>query len=170
MASNDLDKVSAQFWSEFLKAIHDQGVKAPYDRWYVRRAEQYIEAYPGQSLDQHRGENVQSYLEDIGRKQTLADWQYWKDSAQSLESGHATIARDTPPDPAPARQRQRTGDDRGVNAIRRQHGELITKLVVEIRRRAYSIRTEQAYEQWVCRFIAFSKNRDPRELCTERGH
>ena len=86
----------------------------PYDRWYVRRAEQYIKAFPGQSLDQHCGENVQSYLEEIGRKQKLADWQYmqvvraievlfldvlsapwakafdwqyWRDSARSLGSG-----------------------------------------------------------------------------------
>jgi hypothetical protein len=37
-------------------------------------------------------------------------------------------------------------------------------LTAEIRRRAYSIRTEQAYEHWACRFIAFCRKRDPREL------
>lgn len=37
-------------------------------------------------------------------------------------------------------------------------------MIAEIRRRAYSIRTEQAYEQWVCRFIAFFDHRDPHEL------
>jgi hypothetical protein len=37
-------------------------------------------------------------------------------------------------------------------------------LIAEIRRRAYSIRTEQADEHWACRFIAFCRNRDPRDL------
>jgi integron integrase len=41
---------------------------------------------------------------------------------------------------------------------------VIEALIAEVRRRAYSIRTEQAYEQWVCRFIAFRSGRDPRAL------
>jgi site-specific recombinase XerD len=36
--------------------------------------------------------------------------------------------------------------------------------VGEIRRRAYSIRTEQAYDQWVCRFVEFFDDQDPRKL------
>jgi hypothetical protein len=34
--------------------------------------------------------------------------------------------------------------------------------------RAYSIRTEKAYEHWACRFIAFCRNRDPRDLYGSR--
>jgi integron integrase len=37
-----------------------------------------------------------------------------------------------------------------------------------LRRRKYSIRTEQAYEAWVCRFILFCDNRDPSEVSAER--
>jgi integron integrase len=37
----------------------------------------------------------------------------------------------------------------------------LERLIAEIRRRKYSIRTEQAYESWVCRFILFCGNGDP---------
>ena len=48
--------------------------------------------------------------------------------------------------------------------VRQEHSEVLASLVAEIRRRSYSIRTEQAYQGWVCRFIAFSDHRDPRIL------
>ncbi|MFE8032558.1 phage integrase N-terminal SAM-like domain-containing protein [Thiohalocapsa marina] len=41
-------------------------------------------------------------------------------------------------------------------------------MAAEIRRRKYSIRTEQAYASWVCRFILFCGNRDPAEVGAER--
>jgi len=45
---------------------------------------------------------------------------------------------------------------------------LLERLAAEIRRRRYSIRTEQAYETWACRFIRFCDNRPPREIGTDR--
>jgi len=45
---------------------------------------------------------------------------------------------------------------------------LLERLIVEIRRRNYSIRTEQAYESWVCRFILFCDGRDPVEAGAQR--
>ncbi|MCF6356120.1 MAG: phage integrase N-terminal SAM-like domain-containing protein, partial [Candidatus Polarisedimenticolaceae bacterium] len=45
-----------------------------------------------------------------------------------------------------------------------RHAQLLERLAAEIRRRNYSIRTEQAYEAWVCRFIGFCDNRDPSKL------
>jgi integron integrase len=64
-----------------------------------------------------------------------------------------------------AEDRRDPGSGAGVlEGVRRRHPEIIKALVGEIRRRAYSIRTEQAYEQWVCRFVAFFDDQDPREL------
>jgi integron integrase len=45
-----------------------------------------------------------------------------------------------------------------------EHAAVLGRLVSEIRRRHYSIRTEQAYETWICRFIAFHKNTPPARL------
>jgi hypothetical protein len=102
----------AKFSGGFLEAVRAQGVRAPYDRWYVIRGEQYLKAYPDTSLLMHRPDDVKAYLTEIGRKGSLKDWQfrqvvaapetmfykvvvapwagrfdwgYWKDSARSLE-------------------------------------------------------------------------------------
>jgi len=44
--------------------------------------------------------------------------------------------------------------------VRVRFSRVLSRLVAEIRLRAYSIRTEQSYEQWVVRFLAFQ----PHEL------
>ena len=48
--------------------------------------------------------------------------------------------------------------------VRRKHAALLRAMSGEIRRRSYSIRTEQAYEHWVCRFLLYCGNADPRDL------
>jgi len=44
----------------------------------------------------------------------------------------------------------------------------IIEITLKIRRRRYSIRTEQAYGSWVCRFILFCGSRDPAQAGTDR--
>ncbi|TDJ19615.1 MAG: integron integrase [Gammaproteobacteria bacterium] len=90
------------------------------------------------------------------------DWQHWKDSARRLGPRHAMIARE---------QRLRTRAKTKSkplsgrrDRVRDLYPEVMDSLVSEIRRRAYSIRTEQAYESWAARFIAFCEFRTPGDL------
>jgi len=46
---------------------------------------------------------------------------------------------------------------------------LIESLIAEIRRRNYSIRTEQAYTAWIRRYISFHNNADPRGMGAEQA-
>ena len=102
------------------------------------------------------------------------DWGYWRDSARSLSSDHPTIARENPVTP----QKQTTPiqpvellkvkSKSFLDAVRKDHSRVIGMLIAEIRRRNYSIRTEQAYEAWICRFIAFCGNQDPQHLGPDR--
>ncbi|WP_289022594.1 integron integrase [Desulfobacter postgatei] len=48
--------------------------------------------------------------------------------------------------------------------VRKVHAEILTQLLVALRTRNYSIRTEQSYESWVTRFISFCGNREPETL------
>ena len=48
--------------------------------------------------------------------------------------------------------------------VRDTHALSLKKLKVEIRRRGYSIRTEQTYESWVARYFAFVGHADPGAL------
>jgi hypothetical protein len=151
--------------------------------------EQYFKAVSGRPADQHTATDIAGYLAELGRSGGLADWQflqavealrllfgeaarapwsaevdwaYWKDSAQSLGCTHATVARETTP--TSGRPQQPAHSLGFLDRVRSNHGDVIAALIAEIRRRAYSIRTEQAYEQWVCRYIVFHADRNPREL------
>ncbi|HTE42406.1 MAG TPA: phage integrase N-terminal SAM-like domain-containing protein, partial [Steroidobacteraceae bacterium] len=46
---------------------------------------------------------------------------------------------------------------------------MIESLIAEIRRRNYSIRTEQAYTAWIRRYISFHNNADPRGMGAEQA-
>jgi len=176
------------FWNRYIKYANKHGVTPPFDRWYVIRAEQYIRALADQKLAAQGPDDVISYLTKLGRKGRLKDWQfrqtvdaiqilfllieapwlklvdwdYWKDSARSLPSTHPTTARD--PSVAvhtTATQNENTGT---LDDVRRTHQREFSSLIAEIRTLGYSIRTEQAYESWLARFILFNGNVAPRTL------
>ncbi len=48
--------------------------------------------------------------------------------------------------------------------MRGVHHEILNRVVSGIRTRHYSIRTEQAYEGWICRFIAFHDGKAPERM------
>ncbi len=185
--STSQDK-TASFWGKYIKYIHNQGINSPFDRWYVVRAEQYIRAFSDRRLAEHTPDDVNGYLTRLGRKDGMKDWQFrqavdairilfllvkapwleqvdwdhWKDSARSLSPDHATIARDA--GTADQRTPQRSNGVDGLDVARRKYHKEFAMLVAEIRQRAYSIRTEQAYETWLARFILFAGGVDPRSL------
>ncbi len=101
------------------------------------------------------------------------DWAYWRDSARALPSNHATIARESMPghdfdeEVSGKNYKHKRNAPSRLDAVRKKHIQLIERLAVEIRRRKYSIRTEQAYGAWVCRFIAFCGGQDPSKLSSQ---
>lgn len=108
---------------------------------------------------------------DLLRTDWAADfpWEQWKDAAKSLPSSHATVARDLS---------MPLGISSGENTttnLSTQNSQLVSKahdaypdyfnrLISCIRVKQYSIRTEQAYEAWIARFILFHSMRDPLEV------
>ena len=73
--SNDDGKVQ-RFWDKYLKRLHNQGIRPPFDRWCVRRAEAYIAAFPEKRLAEHSPRDVEGYLAEVGRSGGLEDWQF----------------------------------------------------------------------------------------------
>jgi integron integrase len=201
MAVRQTTRKSAEdrFWENFMERARAKGVKENAIRWYVRRAEAYLKAFLGKRLASHSVDDVTGYLKQIGRLDRIlawqfvqtvdaiqnllvtarapvaeqVDWGFWRDSAQSLELDHPTIAREAPsvrPGKADDQRmsgiqfKQKQNAVSRLDAVRESHRALLERMVAEIRRRKYSIRTEQAYEAWVCRFILFCDNRDPADL------
>lgn len=167
-------------WDAFVAALHARHVKPHRYRWYVLRAEQFLRSAAKEpralraeevvaylAHDKHSSLEPWQYVQlvealEILLRQVLElswsttfDWAYWRDSARRLEPSHATIARDQPPGPAVA-----AGERTGISP----NDELLASVATELRRRAYSMRTEQTYIQWIRRFAASSGNRDLRQL------
>lgn len=95
-------------------------------------------------------------------------WDRWKTAAEKLPSDHATIAR-VPVKPGKDIELQNR------DTINNKNDTLLEKfqyllpqyydgLITQIRVRQYSIRTEQSYQNWIARFLAFNQFRDPAKL------
>jgi integron integrase len=195
--------VVASFWDRYTRNLLKKSVKADAARWYVRCAEQYLEAFPGRRLADHTAEDVNGYLQALGRKGRREDWQlaqvvdaiqnfdaiqnlldtagapaagevdwpFWRDSARSLAPSHPTIARESGPadeEVSGKLLKDKRNAASPLDRVGEAHGAVLERLRAEIRRRHYSVRTEQSYETWVCRFIAFCDHADPAQVGPER--
>jgi len=175
------------FWDRYIQYLANNDVKPTVTRWYVIRAEQYIKALPGKRLANHCAKNVVDYLDLQSKNTKIDDWQFcqivdaiqklfallevpWLDEvdwdhwlhSSALSDSHPSIARETPAAETISRLASISGSEQAK--VRRLHGEVLKQLLIVIRQRGYSIRTEQAYESWATRFIAYCDNRDPRTL------
>ncbi|OGT84762.1 MAG: integrase [Gammaproteobacteria bacterium RIFCSPLOWO2_02_FULL_61_13] len=152
-------------------------------RWYVHRLEQYLRTHAGHPLRRHGANDVRAFLEEAGRNARFEgwqfrqmahalqllfrdllrapwaaafDWSHWLESARELEPDHPTLAREPP-----LRARSDAGH---AGQAADAHPNLLTALKAELRRRNYSIRTEQTYVEWLRRFVAFHRGRDAHEM------
>jgi integron integrase len=177
-----------RLWDRYLRLVRKQTQKQAVIQWYVKRVEAYLRAYPDLPLAQHTAWHVEEYFRDMGRAERLqswqfrqlitalrilfvdclqvawaaeVDWQYWMASAKELETPHATVARSHDPLTLSWHRAPRAVTNGKAEP---QHEKVLQRLKVEIRRRHYSIRTEQAYVGWVMRYLAFHGDADPRQL------
>lgn len=179
---------TARFFDNYLACLNKAGIPQQQRRWYVKRVEDFIKAQNGHRIKSLSGSEIASYLEAIGRENRLTgwqfrqcvdairilycdllltpaaqevDWRFWSDSASELEVDHPTTVHQlTPEELCSLKQRRDTGP---MSRVRERHHDLLVSMASEIRRRGYSYRTEQTYEQWVCRFILFCQDSSPEE-------
>ena len=65
-----------RFWERHIEILQHQGITKPFDRWYVIRAQAYIDARPGLRLKEHKASDLTDYLNVLGRKSSMKDWQF----------------------------------------------------------------------------------------------
>ncbi|HFC54432.1 MAG TPA: integron integrase [Gammaproteobacteria bacterium] len=182
------DQAVSSFWNRYIDALHSHGVYQRYVRWHVVWAERYIKAFPNQRLQSHTAKHVAKFLDGLCRRR-LKDWQI-RQAAESirilLDMTGASWSRDldwdrwrgeAPPHEHPEQDRgpstntgrqagprwEHAGED-ALDVVRKRYHREFTALVTEVRQRAYSLRTEQAYESWLARFILHSGGKNPRTL------
>jgi len=179
---------ASRFFSNYLKCLVKSEVKEKYRQYYVRHIEWFIKAQEGHPVKALCASDINNYLETIGRKKNIkgwqfrqcidaiqilycklfalpvgqeVDWEYWKGSARELDIDHPTTSRHL--SPAELGYLKRRKGDGPLQAVRATHHDLLVRLATEIRLRGYAYRTEQSYEQWLCRYILFCENKSPRQ-------
>ncbi len=180
-----------RFWGRYIEVLNKQGIKPPFDKWHVRRAEAFIRAFPNRRLADLGPEDVSGYLTQMGRQGAMKPWQFrqvvdairslysivstewaggfdwgfWHDSARALGPQHETTARERAP-VTPTEFVERLGDTRFAPLVR-AHLELFASIATVIRTRNMAFRTEQAYMGWVCRFMLHFGGKSPVSLGSE---
>jgi len=172
----------------YLNCLSAEAIPPKSRPYYVIRLNQFIKAIAGADPNSLDEQTIQNILISFGRQDNLKDWQfaqlvdavriyftcllnatvasrvdwsYWKISARSVNANHSSTARESRPEEL-VRQKVRQGKG-ALSQVRQQHEELIVRFVTDIRARGYAYRTEQVYEQWVCRYIVFCGGISPEE-------
>ncbi len=172
------DSASIQ-WDKYIGSLIKQGVKPTVARWHVIRAEQFLKAFPDRELNDISPVDITTYLENLGRSPGLSNWQfrqaveairllfpyksvnmekdidwdYWLLSSKSLSPDHKTIAREQEISPPTSDLNSSVSSSTSGSFC----DQALADLKLEIRRRHYSISTEQTYETWLKRFMLFHK-------------
>ena len=185
---NPVPDAASRFFDHYLRCLDQASVPERQRRWYVRHVENFIKAQNGRKIKHLAASDLQLYLETLGRDPRLqgwqftqcvqalrilycdllgspagakVDWAYWLDSACQLDHDHPSRGRELSPEElAYLKERRSEGP---LQAVRAAHHGLLVRLAGEIRRRGYAYRTEQSYEQWVCRYILFCGHRGPEQ-------
>lgn len=172
-----------RFWDKYISLIQEKNSKTSELRWYVYYAEQYLNAFSDVRLKAHTTKDVTQYLEKLSCNTRLADWQFqqavrairslfalvqsdvlreinwddWIEGSLTLKPDHPSLARESGALNANLMNSQQLSEPEAFDTsrIRDKHKAVLDNLLIEIRRRAYSIRTEHAYFDWVVRFLAF---------------
>jgi antitoxin YefM len=75
-ATSKRDEKIRSFWDRYINKLHESGIKPPFDRWMVLRAEHYIAAHADRRLTEQTSVDVNAYLAELGRKPGLKAWQF----------------------------------------------------------------------------------------------
>ena len=183
-----------EFWNKYIKTTQLHKVPPKSQRWYVKRVEDYLKANPSVRLSQHSSSTLEKYLENLGRNIRLTDWQFkqavdalkilfvdiiqtewaksfpwdhWIELATELSHSHVTVARDyNHPDNVKSEPDNNlsTSKDRLTVKVQEIFPDHFNSLIAQVRTKNYAIRTEQAYEHWVARYIAYHEMKDPATL------
>ncbi len=177
-----MDDSVSRFWDKYIIKTVDCNVSEGARRWYVKHVETFIAAHPGHRLSVLGAGDIAKYLEVIGRNPEIDDWRFcqvidalrilyveiikpdwaagfdwqaWTDGARELGKDHATLARIPQTAESHVHKVSASSKSNYIKRCKQQFPELFERMMVEIRVRNYSIRTEQSYIPWVAKFVMF---------------
>ncbi|MEN8254241.1 MAG: integron integrase [Verrucomicrobiota bacterium] len=170
--------------------LGNKGVSQKHAPWYMRRAEEFMR-YAGytdpQGLDR---EVVEKYLAELGRQNRLEDWQFrqvadamriltedlakhawakeidwpfWRGTRKEVDKDHATLyreGRESKADFSRYNMDEHAAAPEGMK-------DTLERIRNVIRRKNYSVRTEQTYLLWCGKFLRFHSCGSPKALSAD---
>ena len=173
------DKI-ARFWDNYIGKLKYYNIKRNTLRWYVKHAEHYIKNNKGLRLSQHTQQDLERYLKKQSQNPRIQDWQHkqiirslqvlfsdllglgWAksfpwveriDEIKTLPIEHASIAREGIGNIKKQLADKADNSSSLLAKVIKLYPKHIERVIVEIRMRQYSIRTEKAYSEWLAREI-----------------
>ena len=154
------------FWTEYNSTLEKLGITGPKSKYYVQWAQRFERFIKGMAFDQVTPDIVQGFLADAKEQDWVTD-EYVDQAREALRILYKDHLK-TGLNRASFRKPVRFKDPMGGKAdLWKSVEEIIAALVAEVRVRHYSIRTEEAYEGWAKRFLAFHTMQDPMQLTAE---
>lgn len=170
------------FWQSYRASVLKQGIPETQAKWYVTWAESFAKFQKGVPLKARSAKQVKAFLSNLENQPAIEVWQV-EQAQKALRLLYVDFLKvpwatgKTPPVNNTNEQfifsRIQNADVLLKNEFRDtpvskevviRYGDIIKRLRTEIRSRHYSIRTEQAYEDWVRRFVTFHNLKSPRDL------
>ena len=179
-SSHSKDPAVNRFFNNYLDCLKKTRIKPNLRHWYIKHIKYYIQQQNGIKIKQVSVDTINNHLDGLGRRETTkpwqlrqhiqalqilycdlfaseqcqaVDWDYWFSSCQNIPDDHPATAQEFSAEEL-TYLKERKGNS-ALQQIRKDNHSLLVQLASEIRVRGYAYRTEQAYEQWVCRFILF---------------
>ena len=149
--------------ADFAVTLQKLRIPEPKSKFYVVWVKRFGRFLNGVPFVQASPEMVEAFLADLAVDPVIEEWQVEqaRDAVKVLYSDHLKVNMYN----SGFRKNEGFKDSMAEgDRVDRLHGALLKKVVLEIRVRHYSIRTEESYVAWIKRFILFHNLRDPREL------
>jgi len=163
------------FWSSYLNVALREGVRKKTVKWYINWATQFARSMEGKPLDQCTAKDVNGFLNHLRDQTNVETWQVEQaiNALRLLYRDFLRVPWALPrSDPAYKKAERSTvrpsnissheqpynrvfRDEAPHKRIDSAYEDVFERLRTEIRVRHYSIRTEQAYEHWMRRFLHF---------------
>jgi len=169
-------QLNSDFWDAYRRLILKNGVPQVKSTWYIKWIYRFVAFFEGIPLEARTADYIKSFLVKLKREPRVAEWQVMQasEALRMLYQEHfrMTWAQEWSKttyvsEDIILKGRELFRDEAGSKDADAVYKEIFVRFRSEMRRRHYSMRTEQSYKEWIRRFLFFHDLKSPQELGAE---
>ena len=169
-------RLNSEFWAKYKNRILKEGVTPGKSTWYIKWAYRFAAFFDGIPLETRTSDHVKFFLVRLRRDPRIGEWQIEQasDALRILYQMHfnMTWAQDWVTatyvsEDLWSKERTLFRDQITSKEVDIVYSDVFGRFRTELRRRHYSLRTEQSYADWIRRFLIFHELKPPHSLGAE---